>query len=157
SRPVVRGDDGARSQMLHSDLLEFHVEPAFEHIGEREPFVVPVQLFDVRPFRLDAYHLRGELAAGEIADPEVANKRPWRCELELSFVGMTYVSVEYEWVPPVGAEANLTRLCEVTAYGALFRRGDEGAAPSSRGANHDWKLSCMATTGPSEASNPLPT
>src|SRR5262249_20489219 len=120
-------------------------------------FVVPVQLFDVRPFRLDAYHLRGELAAGEIADPEVANKRPWRCELELSFVGMTYVSVEHEWVPPVGAEANLTRLCEVTAYGALFRRGDEGAAPSSRGANHDWKLSCMATTGPSEASNPLPT
>jgi hypothetical protein len=49
--------------MLHPDLLELHVEPAFEHVGQREPFVVPVQLFHVRPFWLEADHLGGELAA----------------------------------------------------------------------------------------------
>ena len=49
--------------MLHPDLLELHVEPAFEHVGQREPFVVPVQLFHVRPFWLEADHLGGELTA----------------------------------------------------------------------------------------------
>src|SRR5262245_43209306 len=111
SGAVVRGDDGARPEMLHPDLLEFHVEPASEDVCEREPFVVPVELFDVCAFRLDAHHLGGELTAGDLADAEIANERPWRGELELSLLGMTYVGVEHERVLRVAAEATLTRLC----------------------------------------------
>ena len=41
SGSIVGGDDGAWTEMLHPDLLEFHVKPAFEYVGQREPFVMP--------------------------------------------------------------------------------------------------------------------
>jgi hypothetical protein len=96
--------------MLHPDILELHVEPALEHVSQREPFIVPVQLFHVRPFRLDAHHLGGELAAGKIADAQVANEDTGRRGLELSFVAVTYIRVGHDRIPPIGAGMDLTRL-----------------------------------------------
>lgn len=94
-------DDGARSEMLHSDLRELHVEPAFEHVGQREAFVVSMQMLDVRAFRLDTDHRSGELPAGEVADAEVANEVARRHGKELSLFAVTDVGAEHGLLPPI--------------------------------------------------------